>query len=676
MTILKNILKYKYILFILIILLTLIRTNINNKSIYNVNENNFIGIVDSYEYKENYITFILKGKEKLKCNYYINDNKKININYGDKIYLKGTLKEPNNNTIPNTFNYKKYLQNNNIFYTLEIDEIIKLEPTNNIIYKIKNKIQKRLDKIDKTGYLNTFILGNKNFIDNDIYNTYSKNGVLHIFSISGTHISLLASIIFFILNKIKRTNYNTIIVILFLLFYLVLTNFQASITRSIIFFLLLNLFKLKKIKISTLDTLLLAIIIILLINPKFIYNIGFIYSSSISFSLIFYNNKFNKNYILNTLLISLVSFLISLPITINLNYTVNILSILINLIFVPLICFIIYPLSLITFIIPFIYPIFKHLIYITENISNFISNINLFILPIPKLNFITILIYYLLVYISLSKNKKYFLLLILFIFIIKNINKLDTNYYIYYLDVGQGDMSVIKYKNKCIVIDTGGKSWNSTYEITDNHIKFLYSIGINKIDLLILTHGDYDHLGNALYLTNNFKVDKVIFNNGEYNDLELELIKNLKNKNIKYSKNTNNLNLNNIKLYFLNTKNYSEENDNSIVLYSELNNNKLLLMGDASIEVEQNLMNKYNLENIDILKVGHHGSKTSSSENFINYIKPKYSIISVGKNNRYGHPNKEVLQNLKNSNIYRTDKQGSIIFKLKKDKLKIETCSP
>lgn len=99
-------------------------------------------------------------------------------------------------------------------------------------------------------------------------------------------------------------------------------------------------------------------------------------------------------------------------------------------------------------------------------------------------------------------------------------------------------------------------------------------------------------------------------------------------------------------------------------------------MGDASIITEKGILNKYNLLNIDVLKVGHLGSKTSSSQEFIDEINPKYSIISVGKNNRYSHPNKEALNNLKVSTIYRTDIYGSIIFKIKKDKLEIETCTP
>ena len=99
-------------------------------------------------------------------------------------------------------------------------------------------------------------------------------------------------------------------------------------------------------------------------------------------------------------------------------------------------------------------------------------------------------------------------------------------------------------------------------------------------------------------------------------------------------------------------------------------------MGDAGVEKEKDILEKYNLSNIDVLKVGHHGSKTSSSKEYIDEIKPKYAIISVGKNNRYGHPNKEVLNNLSDSKIYRTDQDDSIMFKIKKNKLRIETYSP
>ena len=183
-------------------------------------------------------------------------------------------------------------------------------------------------------------------------------------------------------------------------------------------------------------------------------------------------------------------------------------------------------------------------------------------------------------------------------------------------------------------------------------------------------------MGEAINLVNNFKIDKVIFNCGPYNDLEKELIKVLDKKKIKHYSCINELNIDKNKLYFLQTKEYDNENDNSNIIYTELDGYKFMFMGDASITTEKEILDKYNLPDIDVLKVGHHGSKTSSSIEFINVINPKYSVISVGKNNRYDHPNKEVLDNLNNSKIYRTDQDGSIMFKIKNNKLKIETCSP
>ena len=172
-------------------------------------------------------------------------------------------------------------------------------------------------------------------------------------------------------------------------------------------------------------------------------------------------------------------------------------------------------------------------------------------------------------------------------------------------------------------------------------------------------------MGDSIYLINNYKVKNVVFNCGEFNELEKELIKVLDKKKIKYHSCIKELNIDNKKLYFLQTKEYDNEIDNSNVIYTELDGYKFMFMGDAGIDKEKDILNKYNLSNIDVLKVGHHGSKTSSSKSFINEINPKNSIISVGKNNRYGHPNKEALNNLEDSKVYRTDQDGSIIFKIK-----------
>lgn len=183
-------------------------------------------------------------------------------------------------------------------------------------------------------------------------------------------------------------------------------------------------------------------------------------------------------------------------------------------------------------------------------------------------------------------------------------------------------------------------------------------------------------MGEAVNLVNNIKVEKVIFNCGEFNGLEQELVKVLDKSQIPYYSCIKELKIDHNKLYFLQTKEYDNENDNSNVIYTVIDGYKFMFMGDAGVEREKDILGKYNILDIDVLKVGHHGSKTSSSEEFIGEINPKYSVISVGKNNRYGHPNDSVLENLEDSKIYRTDEDGSIMFKIDNDKLKIKTCAP
>ena len=183
-------------------------------------------------------------------------------------------------------------------------------------------------------------------------------------------------------------------------------------------------------------------------------------------------------------------------------------------------------------------------------------------------------------------------------------------------------------------------------------------------------------MGEAINLVEKFKVENIKFNCGGYNDLEKDLIKVLDKKKIPYYSCIKELKVDRFKLQFLNTGIYDNENDNSLVAYLNYNNYKFLFMGDAGISKEQDLLKQYSLEKIDFLKVGHHGSNTSTSEEFVNRIKPSYAIISVGKKNRYGHPKDSVLQTLHNSMIYRTDVDGSIEVKLGKNGFSIKTFNP
>ena len=664
---LKTILQYKHtalIIFILILAITLIRISIPNHSNYDITTNEISGTLIDYKIEDDKLTLIIKAKEKVRCTYYIKEEEKINLKLGIKLKVIGTLKEPNENTIPNTFNYKKYLLNNSIFYTMNVDKVTVLNNKTNILYTIKNKINVLLNKYKSKDYLFMFITGNKTYLDESIYKQYQDLGVSHIFAISGMHVSILASIIFKLLYKLKE-NHKYYFVITFLLFYSFITNFTASILRSISLYICLFINKRFDLNLTTINVYYLAISILLILNPLIIFNIGFIYSSVISYSLIRYNYLIKGNYIMKCLKISTISFLFSLPISINNNYEINFLSIINNLFFVPTISFIIYPLSLLTLILPFLDNIYLNIMNVIEQVSNYLL---IYKLTIPKLNIISIILYYIILHIFLiSYQKKYLLILLSIILINKYSYVIDNNYYIYYLDVGQGDATLLKYKDESILIDTGGVY---NYSVSDTYITFFKSIGITNIDYLILTHGDYDHLGESINLVNKFKINKVILNCGEINNLESNLIIELNKLKIPFYTCVKEINFNKNKLYFINNNLYDNENDNSIVIYTKLYNYQLLFMGDAGSKVEENILKEYNINNIDIIKVGHHGSYTSSSSYFINNIRPKYSIISVGKNNKYGHPHKQVLDNLKNTSIYRTDIDGTIMFKIKKEEIK------
>ena len=677
---LKHILRHRYlfkVLAILIVISALLFTKLYKRNSIYKDETIFIGTIYRIKYKTNKQVLYVKAKEKLIVNVY---DELSNISLGDKIKIKGELQVPKNNTIPNKFNYKEYLYHNGIFYLINNPDITKIANNTNVIYYLKDKINNRIDKISLgSPYLKVFILGDKEDIDDDIMESYRSNGISHLFSISGMHISLFAGVILYVLKRISYNNYfNYSVVILFLISYAILVGNSPSVIRSLTMYILFAINKLFNLKIESINIMCITLIILLVINPFYIYNISFIYSYTITLMIVIYrrNIKSIKNPLKRLLYISTISFLASFPICIYNFYQVNILSIILNIFLVPLVSIIIFPLSLISFIIPIMSNILIIFIKLMENISLFISKYHLGIIYFPKPSIPLIIIYYSCIHLFLH-NKKYLYLLLVILFH-KSLIYLDNSFIVTFLDVGQGDSIFIKYPHNLgnVLIDTGGNP-NSDYSyVLNDTIPYLRSIGVNKLSHVIITHGDADHMGDAIDLINNFKVDNVIINCGELDDLERKLIDVLNKKKIPYYSCIKEFNIDNNKLYFLQTKKYDNENDNSNVIYTKIDGYKLMFMGDAGIEKEKDILDKYNISDIDVLKVGHHGSKTSSSQKFINKINPRYSVISVGKNNRYGHPNKEVLNNLNDSKIYRTDQDGSITFKIKNRKLEIETCSP
>ncbi len=672
---LRTILLYDFI-YIIIFLLTfiyvVININIKQESKYTNEYFQEEVIVLTSHITSNKLTLEIKGqKDEVLTAIYFFENKeqlelyKKNIQLGDFLYLTGNLDEIEESTNINIFNYKTYQNRRGIFYTLKIDSLKKISPNNNIFYKIKNYLIK---KCNKNPYLHLFILGDNYYLPKEIETSFQEIAISHLFAISGMHISLWSLILLKILKlfKVKEiTSY--LIVAIFLLFYLVLLGLTPSVVRSVLFFILFSINNIFYFHIKKTNIFLIVLSTTLLINPNFIFDVAFQYSFCISLALLLIVEKLpNKKYLLTTFLISTISFLVSIPICLYHFYQINFLSILYNIFYVPLISIVIFPFAIITFIIPLLEPILNFLTNFLEVTSKFLSEINIFKLVLRKINIIFYILYYpiiIIAIISIYKKRIYFLILPMYLLI--HYYFTINNIFILMIDIGQGDAFLLYDKGETILIDTGGRSnfYNEfdkdiiSSSLTESIIiPIIRSLGVKKLNKVILTHGDNDHLGEYNNINDRIEIENTYINNNYQNYYE----KQIQNKTI--LKENTYFKTNNFNIYSINSYKTNDENDSSVILLISINNINLLFMGDAGIKTEQHLLNNYNLPKITFLKVGHHGSNTSTSINLLKQITPTYALISAGKNNSFNHPHQEVIDNLNkyNTKIYSTKDNGSI----------------
>ena len=689
---LRKVLLYDKIYFF-ILLLSLLYASINivlipKVSLYEEGDMTIEGEIKDYIINGSKLTLTIQAKEKIITYYYFEneDEKKLfsdDYSLGDYIILTGTLIKPTQNYNFNLFNYKTYLENKNIYFTMSVESFSIIESNSNLLVGLKNSIYKRIAKISYgKEYVSAFVLGKTTYIESIYKESFRKNGISHLFAISGMHISFFSLFLLFILKKIGiEENKKYIIIILFLSIYAFIANFSPSILRATLFFLFLSINKIFFFHIKTFNIVILTFSLLTFVNPLYLFDTGFQYSFIISFFLVrfsFILNK-SKNYFITAFLVSFISFMASIPLTIFNFYQLNFLSPFINILLVPFVSLLVFPMALLTLIFPFLSFFFNILIIVLETLSLYFANFTFITFVFAKPPLIIVVLYYLLIYLFFLFFKKRWLTVMLLVFLLHaNIAHFNKYPYLISLYVGQGDSTLISYENsKCnILIDTGGiQSYNredwekstNTYSLAKQTlIPVLQSHGISHLDYLIITHGDYDHIGEAIDLVENFKVKKVIFNFNEINSNEEKLIEKLKVLNINYIiYNFINLNIENVKI--VNFKEYGNENDNSLITFFNINDYKLLFPGDISKEVELDLIKYYPNLSLDILKLSHHGSNSSSAELFLKQTNPEYAIISAGVNNKFNHPSTEVLNILNDQEIksLSTINNGSIkiIFK-------------
>jgi competence protein ComEC len=248
-------------------------------------------------------------------------------------------------------------------------------------------------------------------------------------------------------------------------------------------------------------------------------------------------------------------------------------------------------------------------------------------------------------------------------FLFASCNSNSNQLIIHFIDVGQGDATLLEFNEKTLLIDSGPN-------IAEEKIsKYLKKNNITTINYLIATHPHEDHIGNIDYILENFKVKnflapKVLYESQDFTNM----IKKLQAENLKINvisgstKNIINLDASINIDFFSPNKKYENTNNYSPIIKLTHGNNSFLFTGDAEKEVELSILHK-NLDS-DVLKVGHHGSASSSTKEFLDIVTPKISIISCGINNQFNHPHSQTLENLnfQDSLIYRTDEDGTIIL--------------
>lgn len=637
---LKIILQSKKIMFkvaIITLLITIIRINLPPNIIYHDGYQQITGRVIRKEITKEKLIITVKARENVEGTFYFKTKPRVKL--GDKVTLEGNLFEPISPGTKNIFNYKDYLKTQNIFHLMKIEKLTIKEKSINPYYLVKEIISQ------KNPYIKALILGDKSGIKEEVLESYQLNGISHLFAISGMHIHILSSIILLVLKKFnfkEKTQYK--ILTTSLLFYLLLVGITPSVIRGVLFFLLFFQNRLY-LNLSKETIILITIIITLLISPYALVSAAFWYSFTISIGLIYFSDK-KTSYWKGLLKTSILSFLLSIPISLYYFYQINLLSILYNLFYIPLMTVIFFPLTLITLLIPFLEPIYQIFINIFEKTSLYLSNIKIFVLIFSKVSLIIYLSYLVLIFLILKKQTTKFKAIFFFLLLIHYFYPLLIKDFIKIIDVGQGDSILLYSKGKSALVDTGGKiNYDKNYiskTVTKyTTIPLLKSLGIKKLDYVLLTHGDLDHMGEIFYLKEHFSIGKIYINQGFKNSLEKKLIK-TEDVNIAFENMTKKIG--NFYLTEINT-NFKDENTSSSVYYLSNNNLTMLLMGDATVETENYLLSNYDLK-VDIIKLGHHGSSTSSSGRFLSELTPKLALISVGKDNNFNHPSKEVLKRL------------------------------
>lgn len=628
--------------------------------------------------------------------------------------VSGTLSKPKVAKNPNGFDYRNYLAAKEIFWMVEIQknplqDCTAIKPT--LLSMLK---QLRFSGIrylenhfpaDIASLSAALIFGDRSMLDPQLLGAYQKSGIVHLLAISGLHVSLLIGMVFYLGLRFGLTReFMTNLLLLLLPIYVVLTGASPSVIRAaLMIFLVLLTIKWKAfLKLMPIDAISLAFMLYLFISPFVLFDVGFQLSFSVSAAIILTAKHIlgrYQNHGMKMLVTSITAQLAALPLLLYYYFEMSLIGIFANLLYIPLFSFIYLPGLYLLFMVQmilgmtpkFLIQFFLWAIHLSNDVITFLADVT-FLSFIPGRPVFWQLFVYIGAILAIfylweardnPKRKLRLTVLAISLFIFQPVwNWISPFGEVTMIDVGQGDSILIRlpFSRGNYLIDTGGtmsfneETWRKRakpYEVgRDVVVPFLKGKGIVKIDKLILTHGDMDHIGGSFSIINELNVKEILLPSvTASSETEQRIVMEGKRKNIPVVRVSSGEKWSNGKneFYILAPEmNFSgERNSGSVTIFANIGGLSWFFGGDLDQAGEEKIMKNYPHLTVDVLKAGHHGSKTSSAESFIQQIKPKIALISAGENNRFGHPHKEVLERLEQANttILRTDFQGAITYK-------------
>lgn len=636
---------------------------------------------------------------------------------GDSIKFTAKYYPNQKPSVPGTFNTPQWLYSQNFIAYGQLKNFTVLSHSfsfEKIFFSFRNWLKSRLVPFCKSaeaGLLLGLLAGDRSGIPDALQNDFRKTGLIHVLAISGFHVVLLSGILLLCLKALRIPhNIARLLSVILLLIYIPVTGSSAAVVRSVFMFSTVQIGSILQRKTDSMNSLGFSLLLIVLYNPHELWNPGFQLSAAATAGIIAgvhsnplknLSHKFSKNKILafidtniiQNVYVTLCATIATAPFLTYHFHTISPLSWLGNIIVVPLVSLSMYA-GLFTILSPFDFlqqhfgaaagGLLRLAAFFTKSLAESPSSqMTLGPFPVPVLLLFGVFCSCLPL---ISKETFYqkvsifSLLSIALCFLGQSLFSIVfPSWKVTFIDVGQGDSILLETplkKNFLFDSGNGGKKNDGVNKI----IPYLRYSGLQKLDAVIITHPDADHFGGLENLIKEFPVKEIWISNCARIEEKITWQKILDNAT------SLNIPIRDIEAgFFYYEKNFfleslhpdtfqcGETNEESLTFQASGFNQQIVLTGDLTTKGEKEIINRNMAGPSTLLKLGHHGSKTSSSREFLEITEPKYAIISSGKRNRYKHPSKEVIERLDSLKIpyLNTANNGSIFVEVNQKGLKL-----